>query len=181
MSPARKHVVRAVLVCALATVVAPVAATAPSTRHDDSVPCWKRLLNDWYDGTINNIYPIPCYQQAIKHLPADLRIYGSAKDDILAARAAAIPEKPSPPEHNQSNTTTGSRRARRPSRSTDDRAGRQHVDDDHDDRVVTTNGTTTTTTTVVVVPAPIDAAEEEHARSSTGSPRAIRSRSRCRS
>jgi hypothetical protein len=140
MSPTRKHVVRAVLVCALATVVAPVAANGAVTRSNAASPCWKLLLNDWYDGTINKTYPIPCYQQAISHLPADLRIYGSARDDIIAARAAAIAGKPTPPEHNQSNTTTGSASTSTTTTTTE---------------VVTTNGSTRTTTTVLVVPVQI--------------------------
>ena len=56
----------------------PSAAHGAVARTGVTAPCWKLLLNDWYDGTINKIYPIPCYQQAINHLPADLRIYGSA-------------------------------------------------------------------------------------------------------
>ena len=48
------------------------------------------LLNDWYDGTISNIYPIHCYGEAIRHLPPVAQIYGSAKDDILAAGQAAL-------------------------------------------------------------------------------------------
>ncbi len=153
MSPTRKHVVRAVLVCALATVVAPVAANGAVTRHSDASPCWKLLLNDWYDGTINKTYPIACYQQAINHLPADLRIYGSARDDIIAARAAAIAGNPSPPEHNQSNTTTGSDEHEQTSASASTSASTSTTTTTTE--VVTTNGTTHTTTTVLVVPVQI--------------------------
>lgn len=109
----------------------PVGAHAAVARSGASIPCWKLLLNDWYDGTINKIYPIPCYQQAINHLPADLRIYGSARDDILAARASALRHESAPPEHatpGAASTTTTTT------------------------EVVTTNGTTSTTTTVLVVP-----------------------------
>ena len=87
-------------------VLAPLPAVATATRKSDSVPCWKRLLNDYYDGQLNNTYPIPCYTQAIKHLPASLEIYGSAKEDIIAARTAAINHKPPPPEGSGGNTTT---------------------------------------------------------------------------
>ena len=111
------------------------AALAAQTSSAGQIPCWKRLLNDWYDGTISGIYPIPCYQQAIDHLPTDLRIYGSARDDIAAARQAAIEHQHAPAEKNgpvastehQTSTTTTT-------------------------ETVTTHGKTTTTTKVLVVP-----------------------------
>ncbi len=101
-----------------------------------SVPCWKRLLNDWYDGTINNVYPIRCYGAAIKHLPADLVIYGSAKDDILAAEQAAIHTQPTPPEK----AKPGSSATPLPPGETTETT------------TVTTNGTTTTAVVIVSSP-----------------------------
>jgi hypothetical protein len=136
VSPTSKHLLRAALIgCALLAVgaAAPVAFAAPRSTP----PCWKRLLIDWYDGTINNIYPIPCYQQAIDHLPADVEAYSSAKDDILAARAAAInhqhaPKEQSPPP---SSTTT----------------------------TITSGGTTTTVTTPVTTTTPdVSAPKKKH-------------------
>jgi len=47
--------------------------------------CWKVLINDWYDGRIDGIYPIHCYRDALKHLPADVDTYSSARDDIKQA------------------------------------------------------------------------------------------------
>ena len=68
-----------VAVLALAAAVArPVPATA-------ATPCWKALLNDWYDGRIDNTYPLHCYSEALTHLPADVQTYSSAHDDILRA------------------------------------------------------------------------------------------------
>jgi hypothetical protein len=140
MSPTRTRVLRVLLMCCLATAALPLGAHA-SSRATAAVPCWKRLLNDWYDGTINNRYPIPCYQQAVNHLPSDLRIYGSARDDILAAKAAAIQHQSAPPEKNNPNTTgTGSTDTRSTSTTTTTT------------ETVTKNGTTRTTTTVLVVP-----------------------------
>ncbi len=58
--------------------VAPAAAkSAP--------PCWKTLINDWYDGRIDGTYPIHCYRDALQHLPTDVDTYSSARDDIQAA------------------------------------------------------------------------------------------------
>lgn len=85
LSPGRKLLARAFVVgcAALAVFAAPAPASA-------GVPCWKLLMNDWYNPPINNIYPIPCYRQAIAHLPRDVQTYSSAKDDILRALQQAI-------------------------------------------------------------------------------------------
>jgi len=104
-----KQIVRAaVLVCAaFALSAAPTAIAAPTA----AVPCWKTLLNDWYDGTIDNIYPLHCYDDAIRHLPTDVAIYSSAKDDFLAAKQKAAQHQHAPPEKNPpptGTTTTGS-------------------------------------------------------------------------
>jgi hypothetical protein len=55
-----------------------------------ATPCWKSLLNDWYDGRIDNAYAIHCYQDALHHLPADVQTYSSAHDDILRALQSAV-------------------------------------------------------------------------------------------
>ena len=106
----------AVLAAALTgSLVRPVAAAA-------ATPCWKTLLTDWYDGRIDNTYPLHCYQDALRHLPADVQTYSSAHDDIvralLTARAtlkkehkAATPTTPVPPQSGGSSgggTTTTS-------------------------------------------------------------------------
>ena len=122
------------------------AALAAQRSSAGQIPCWKRLLNDWYDGTINNIYPIPCYQQAIKHLPPEISIYGSAKDDIQRAEQAAINHRYAPPEGGGGNgtTTTGG-----------SGAGNQTPPSMQTQTVTTTkvtDGKTTTTTAVVIVP-----------------------------
>jgi hypothetical protein len=78
---------RIVKVAAAAAIVALalVGAVARPTTAAAATPCWKALLNDWYDGRIDNTYPIHCYQDALKHLPADVQTYSSAHDDILRA------------------------------------------------------------------------------------------------
>ncbi len=75
----------AVLVAAAALLGA-VAHPAPAAAAG---PCWKALLNDWYDGRIDSTYPVHCYSDAIKHLPADVQTYSSARDDILRALQSA--------------------------------------------------------------------------------------------
>ena len=64
-----------------------------------ATPCWKLLLNDWYDGTINNVYPIPCYHQAVNHLPTDVQVYSSARDDILRALQQAVQKQKTSHHH----------------------------------------------------------------------------------
>jgi hypothetical protein len=106
-------VAAAIAVLALAGAVArPPAAVAAS-------PCWKTLLNDWYDGRIDNTYPIHCYQDAVSHLPADVQTYSSARDDILRALQSArsrldrsgktvTPNTPVPPSGGAKHATTTS-------------------------------------------------------------------------
>ncbi len=54
-----------------------------------ATPCWKALLNDWYDGRIDQVYPSHCYTEAISHLPSDVQTYSSAREDILRALQSA--------------------------------------------------------------------------------------------
>ena len=83
MSPVLKHLLRATLLLALVAGAAP--ATAPA-----AAPCWKQLLNDWYDGHIDKTYNAGCYREALKHLPTDVEVYSSARSDIQRALAAAV-------------------------------------------------------------------------------------------
>jgi hypothetical protein len=62
----------------LAVGIAPAAAKGKP-------PCWKMLINDWYDGRIDGTYPIHCYREALQHLPTDVETYSSAREDIRQA------------------------------------------------------------------------------------------------
>jgi hypothetical protein len=88
----RKRLIRVVALCAILAALAPlpVSAARAAQPTTTTVACWVTLLNDLYDGAISNIYPIHCYGEAISHLPPVAQIYGSAKDDIIAARQAAL-------------------------------------------------------------------------------------------
>jgi hypothetical protein len=77
--------VAALAVLAGLAVGAAVPATAEAAR-----PCWKELLNDWYDGRIDRAYPIRCYREAIRNLPADVKTYSSAQEDLERALQSAI-------------------------------------------------------------------------------------------
>jgi hypothetical protein len=74
---------------ALGTTAAPASAA--------NVPCWKALINDWYDGRIDETYPTGCYTEAIQHLPQDVDTYSSAKDDIQRALLASLRQNRSDP------------------------------------------------------------------------------------
>ena len=111
----RLRIVIGIAVAALAAAAA-VARPVPAAA---ATPCWKALLNDWYDGRIDNTYPIHCYSDALKHLPADVQTYSSAHDDILRALQNAkaelrksgtkiTPNTPVPPAAKPPTKTTGS-------------------------------------------------------------------------
>src|SRR5438876_142501 len=72
--------------CALAAF-AGLAVTGPAAAAS---PCWKTLINDWYDGRIDGTYAIPCYRQALSHLPPDVGEYSSAAEDIRRALSERI-------------------------------------------------------------------------------------------
>ena len=83
---------KASLLAALVAAVFVGFAAHPATAQAKT-PCWKQLLNDWYDGRIDNTYPVHCYREALKHLPSDVQTYSSAHDDILRALQSAIATK----------------------------------------------------------------------------------------
>jgi hypothetical protein len=62
-----------------------VFTTAGPAAAKSTPPCWKTLINDWYDGRIDSTYPIHCYREALNHLPTDVETYSSARDDIRQA------------------------------------------------------------------------------------------------
>lgn|SRR5262249_14291731 len=45
-------------------------------------PCWQRLIDDWWDGRIDNYYSPACVRAAIKHAPNDLRDYSDLPTDL---------------------------------------------------------------------------------------------------
>jgi hypothetical protein len=77
------------LVCAAVLAAAVVGSLARPLAASAATPCWKTLLTDWYDGRIDNTYPLHCYTQALTHLPPDVQTYSSAHDDIERALASA--------------------------------------------------------------------------------------------
>jgi Alphavirus glycoprotein J len=74
-----------VLLCASVAAAAFAGALVRPVTAAAGAPCWKTLLNDWYDGRIDNTYPIHCYRDALHHLPKDVDEYSSAREDITRA------------------------------------------------------------------------------------------------
>jgi cobalamin biosynthesis Mg chelatase CobN len=138
VTPGPKQLRRALLIACVLFVALSGTASAAS-------PCWKRLLNDWYDGHIDKVYPIPCYHQAIAHLPADVQVYSSARDDIQRALQRAIADKQSPAQSVPTTSTTSTTGATSATTTTTAKV------------TTTPTGTTRTTTTatdVVTNPTP---------------------------
>jgi hypothetical protein len=77
---------KALFAVALLSVALLGAAARPAAA---ATPCWKTLLNDWYDGRIDQTYASHCYTEAISHLPSDVQTYSSAREDILRALQSA--------------------------------------------------------------------------------------------
>ena len=79
---------------ALLALVAGLAAAlvTPSSASAAGKPCWERVIDDWLDnGTIDGTYKASCYQQALKHVPEDLRDYSDITDAIQAALNGSLP------------------------------------------------------------------------------------------
>jgi hypothetical protein len=77
---------RPLLVAALIGLA--TALTAPAGANAAS--CWQRVLEDWRDGHLDRVYPVHCYRDALKNLPEDLRVYGTAESDIQTALTRAL-------------------------------------------------------------------------------------------
>jgi hypothetical protein len=82
-------------VLVIGLVVATLALAGPATAAPKS--CADDVISDWYgDGRVDKVFPLPCYQQAIRSLPVDVLDYSNAKQDILRALAFARKGKNDP-------------------------------------------------------------------------------------
>ena len=98
-----RHTLAALLIVGAATAAfAAGTAAAAGSAVKSKPPCWKVLINDWYDGRIDGIYEIHCYRDALQHLPADVDTYSSARDDIRQALQKRITQG-----HSGGNGTNG--------------------------------------------------------------------------
>jgi hypothetical protein len=82
--------VRTLTVILAVAALSATAGTVAPTASAAQAPCWKVLLNDWYDGRIDDSYPVRCYREAIRNLPDDVDAYTEAREDIQRALLAAM-------------------------------------------------------------------------------------------
>ena len=87
------HILPARLIAVSVLVAAVLGAAAFATNASAAptgAPCWRQVINEWvkYDR-VSATYPLHCYNDAISHVPNDLRQYSSIEEDILAARQQA--------------------------------------------------------------------------------------------
>jgi|SRR5919204_3028887 hypothetical protein len=74
------------IVAALACTAALPAPATAATKPD----CAAKVLKDWSDGRLDQIYPVRCYQSALDRMPDDMRSYTTAPDDIRRALLARL-------------------------------------------------------------------------------------------
>ena len=75
----------------LLVLVAAAVTAAGTGRAAAATPCWKTVVNDWYDnGQIDKTYPAHCYRDALRNLPEDIRDYTSLGDDLQSALLGAV-------------------------------------------------------------------------------------------
>lgn len=95
------------LFASIATLAAALALGTAAPAAASTTPCWKVVVSDWYaDGRIDNTYPLHCYQDALRHLPPDVRAYADASDEIQRAMQAAIRDN----REKLSQSSTGNRK-----------------------------------------------------------------------
>lgn len=81
---------RFLCICSALAALVLLALPAPAAA---GTPCWKRVVNDWFDGRIDNTYPIKCYREAMRRLPDDAKQYSNAPDDIRRALLALLRDR----------------------------------------------------------------------------------------
>jgi hypothetical protein len=93
--PAHPHpIARARTACFAVLATACVALTITGPAAARTTPCAEQVIRDWYDnGRIDRLYPLHCYQEAIKAIPPDIRLYADAQEVIQRAMQGALRHK----------------------------------------------------------------------------------------
>ena len=98
------HRRRSFFVLALGLVFVALALAGPAAAA--SKTCADDVVADWYgDGRVDKVFPLHCYQEAIRSLPVDVLDYSNAKQDILRALAFARNGKQDPGPSGDKQTT----------------------------------------------------------------------------
>jgi hypothetical protein len=73
----------------LAALLGAFALSISAAPADAKRPCWQQLIDDWYDGRIDGVYPERCYREAIRKAPEDIRAYSDLPTDLGRALQGA--------------------------------------------------------------------------------------------
>jgi hypothetical protein len=85
------------LLAVLVALTGVFALTTPATATA-AKPCWKRIVDDWYDNEqIDGSYSQKCYAEAEKNIPQDLRDYSDLPGEIARARQRDLRDQPADP------------------------------------------------------------------------------------
>jgi hypothetical protein len=103
-----RSVVRLLIPATIAIAAAAVLATASPASASS---CADRVIADWRDGRIDGTYSALCLRNALRSLPEDLRIYGSAEADISLALSRTLESPRSLSSHRTSTPKGTVRRA----------------------------------------------------------------------
>lgn len=87
----------------LATLAIAAALALLSAAPAAAEPCWQRVISDWSDGRIDNVYSPACYRGAIAHLPADVDRVSTAPADLERGLAQSL-VTPAEPRRTQMST-----------------------------------------------------------------------------
>jgi hypothetical protein len=75
----------------LALVAAALLASACAQAASAAESCRDKIYREWGStGRISIRYPIPCYHDALRHIPSDARVYSDLGTDIRTALQAAL-------------------------------------------------------------------------------------------
>lgn len=113
---------RPTLIALLTACLAVTLLLAPQPASAASKSCADQVVADWYgDGRVDKIFPLHCYQEAIRSLPIDVLDYSNAKEDILRALQFARQNKedPGPTGSEEPTDTAGAPTSTGPSDPTD--------------------------------------------------------------
>ena len=75
---------------AIAVVAGTLALAAGTETASAAKPCWRTVINDWYDGSIDGHYAASCYRQALSNAPDDLKMYSDLPEDLNRGLQASI-------------------------------------------------------------------------------------------
>ena len=91
----RRAPLRLLLLALALTGVVALSMPAPAMA---AKPCWKQILDDWYDNeVIDSSYSASCYDEALDNMSQDLRDYSDLPGAITRARQRDLRGQPDDP------------------------------------------------------------------------------------